>query len=126
MAPALPTGRLHAPRSSSRSTTPTFVSPASRFNTSLGTATSAPPTAAWQNGVYRRDFQNGIALVNPKGNGPKTVSLETSYTHLSGQQAPTVNNGQTVTTVTLNDRDGVILLRTSAQTIPDAPTLTVQ
>jgi hypothetical protein len=96
------------------------------FNTSLGQATSQPPTTAWQNGVYRRDFQNGIALVNPKGNGPKTVTLETSYRHLSGQQAPTVNNGQAVTTVTLNDRDGVILLRTSAQPVPDAPTLTVQ
>jgi hypothetical protein len=96
------------------------------FDASLGSATSAPSTTAWQNGVYRRDFQNGIALVNPKGNGPRTVALETSYRHLSGTQAPSVNNGQTVTSVTLNDRDGVILLRTTSQAIPDAPTLTVQ
>jgi hypothetical protein len=96
------------------------------FDTSLGQATSQPPTTAWQNGVYRRDFQNGIALVNPKGNGPRTVTLETSYKHISGTQAPSVNNGQTVTTVTLNDRDGVILLRTAQQPVPDAPTLTVQ
>jgi hypothetical protein len=97
------------------------------FNAALGPATSSAfPASAWQNGVYRRDFQNGIALVNPKGNGPRTVTLETSYKHLSGSQAPSVNNGQTVTTVTLNDRDGVILLRQSAQAVPDAPTLTVQ
>jgi hypothetical protein len=96
------------------------------FDASLGQATSQPPTTAWQNGVYRRDFQNGIALVNPKGNGPQTVTLETSYKHLSGVQAPSVNNGQTVTTVTLNDRDGVILLRTSQQPVPDAPVLTVK
>ena len=81
----------------------------------------------WQNGVWRRDFANGIVLVNPKGNGPRTVTLETTYKHFSGSQAPSVNNGQSVTSVTLNDRDGVILLRLSAQTsqstVPDAPTL---
>ncbi len=87
------------------------------FSSNLGTALAGPlvfpGAAAWQKGVYRRDFQNGIALVNPKGNGTQTVTLETSYKHLSGTQAPTVNNGQMVTKVTLNDRDGVILLRTT-------------
>ena len=85
------------------------------FSSNLGAALAGPlvfpGAAAWQKGVYRRDFQHGIALVNPKGNGTQTVTLETSYKHLSGTQAPTVNNGQTVTRVTLNDRDGVILLR---------------
>jgi uncharacterized membrane protein len=65
-------------------------------------------------------------LVNPKGNGTQTVTLETSYKHLSGTQAPSVNNGQTVTTVTLNDRDGVILQRITSQPVPDAPSLSVQ
>jgi hypothetical protein len=31
-----------------------------------------------------------------------------------------------VTTVTLNDRDGVILQRLTSQAVPDAPSLTVQ
>jgi hypothetical protein len=100
------------------------------FNFNLGPATSAAYSAGtmtpYQNGVYRRDFENGIALVNPKGNGTQTVTLETSYKHLSGTQAPTVNNGQTVTTVTLNDRDGVILQRLTSQPVPDAPSLSVQ
>jgi hypothetical protein len=52
--------------------------------------------------------------------------LETSYKHLSGTQDPTVNNGQTVTSVTLQDRDGVILARMTSQPVPDAPTLTVK
>ena len=96
------------------------------YNAALGPATSAAlPARAWQKGVYRRDFQNGIALVNPKGNGTQTVTLETSYRHLSGKQAPSVNNGQTVTSVTLEDRDGIILLRTLAQPVPDPPTLSV-
>ena len=86
------------------------------FNASLGAETSPPATSPWQKGVYRRDFQNGIALVNPKGNGTQTVTLETTYRHISGSQSPSVNNGQTTTSVTLNDRDGIILLR--LQSIP--------
>jgi hypothetical protein len=96
------------------------------YNSNLGAATTSPPTAAYQHGVWRRDFQNGIALVNPKGNGAQTLTLETAYKHLLGTQDPSVNNGTTVTEVTLNDRDGVILLRTTAaQAIPSAPSLTV-
>jgi len=82
--------------------------------------------AVWKQGVWRRDFANGISLVNPKGNGVQTVTLETTYKHFSGTQVPSVNNGQSVTSVTLNDRDGVILLRTNSQPVPDAPVLTVQ
>jgi Hypothetical glycosyl hydrolase family 15 len=97
------------------------------YSANLGAATSSPfPSAAYQKGVYRRDFANGIALVNPKGNGTQTVTLETSYRKLSGTQDPSVNNGQTVTSVTLNDRDGVILMRLSAQAVPEAPVLSVQ
>jgi hypothetical protein len=100
------------------------------YSFKLGTASTAalvfPGATAYQHGVYRRDFANGIALVNPKGNGTQTVTLETSYKHLSGTQDPTVNNGQTVTSVTLQDRDGVILARMTSQPVPDAPTLTVK
>jgi hypothetical protein len=78
-------------------------------------ATGAWQTAAWQNKVYKREFQNGIVLWNPRGNGEETVSLAGLGTlkHLKGTQAPTVNDGSDVTngTVTLGDRDGLILLR---------------
>ncbi|MDE2052405.1 MAG: hypothetical protein KGJ72_15465 [Gammaproteobacteria bacterium] len=92
------------------------------YNANLGQATSAPPTAAWQKGVWRRDFSNGIALVNPKGNGPQTVQLGGTFVKVKGSQAPSVNNGQTVTSVTLQDRDGIILLRQSPLQQPKAPT----
>ena len=92
------------------------------YNAKLGAAVSPPPTAPWQKGVWRRDFVNGIALVNPKGNGPQTVTLGGSFVKLKGTQDPTVNNGQTVTSVTLNDRDGLILMRPAALKQPKAPT----
>lgn len=92
------------------------------YNANLGQSTSPPPTAAWQNGVWRRDFTNGIALVNPKGNGARTVQLGGTFVRISGSQAPSVNNGQQVTSVTLQDRDGIILLRQSPLQQPKAPT----
>ena len=79
------------------------------------------PTAAWQKGVWRRDFDNGIALVNPKGNGVQTVTLETAYVKIKGSQDPVTNSGATVTAVTLQDRDGIILLRKSAVDRPATP-----
>jgi len=91
------------------------------FDSKLGQSTTTPPTAAWQKGVWRRDFQNGIALVNPKGNGPQTVTLEGPFIKLKGTQDPVTNNGATVTTITLKDRDGIILLRQNPVKRPAAP-----
>jgi hypothetical protein len=82
------------------------------FDQQLGYATTPPSEAPWQNGVYRRDFENGIVLVNPKDNGVRTVTVGNGFRHFSGTQVPSVNNGQAVTSVTLQDRDAVILLRT--------------
>jgi hypothetical protein len=90
------------------------------FDVKLGQA-SATPAAAWNSGVWRRDFDNGIVLVNPKGNGTKTVTLDTAYVKIKGTQDPATNNGQTVTTVTLKDRDGIILMRKNPQKRPAAP-----
>ena len=89
------------------------------FNVNLGAPLTPPVTAAWQTGVYRRDFENGIALVNPKdnnGGGPVTVTLETSYIKINGTQDSSVNNGAVVSSVTLQPRDGIILLRQSTAT----------
>ena len=96
------------------------------YGVKLGVSKSSPPTSAWKSGVYRRDFANGIVLVNPKGNGVRTVSLETSYKKIRGTQAPSVNSGATVTSVTLQDRDGIILLRPNVQAAPAAPELIIE
>jgi hypothetical protein len=91
------------------------------YDAHLGNPTSAPPTSAWQSGVYRREFQNGIVLVNPKGNGSRTVNLGGEFVRLSGTQVPAVNNGRVVTSVTLADRDGLFLLRRNRVSAPESP-----
>ena len=45
------------------------------YDIALGKATSPPPDAPWRDGVWRRDFERGVALVNPTGSA-KTVALE--------------------------------------------------
>jgi len=77
----------------------------------LGQPLDPPPTAPWQQGVYRRRFEGGVAIVNPKGNGAQTVTLEAGFRRFLGAQAPGVNDGQPVTSLTLADRDGILLVR---------------
>jgi hypothetical protein len=81
----------------------------------LGQAIDPWQTGPWSNGVWKREYQNGIVLWNPKGNGTQTVSLSGlgNLKHIAGSQDTAINNGASVTngTVTLNDRDGLILLR---------------
>ena len=91
------------------------------YEVALGQPVSAPPVAAWSAGVFRRDFEGGIALVNPKGNGARDVVLETAFATLKGSQDPSVNSGQNVRRVHLKDRDGIILLRSAAPIPPSPP-----
>jgi hypothetical protein len=67
-------------------------------------------------GVWAREFEGGIAIMNPKGNGPVTLTIQDlggqRWKHFYGSQDPETNNGQDVTgSITLADRDGIILLR---------------
>lgn len=67
-------------------------------------------------GVWAREFEGGIAIVNPKGNGPVTLTIQDLggqiWKHFLGTEDPDTNNGEDVTdSITLADRDGVILLR---------------
>lgn len=66
---------------------------------------SRPRPDAW-----RRDFQRGVALVNPTAL-PVTVPLGGTFRKIKGTQDPSVNDGRIVTSVTLPARDGIILLR---------------
>jgi hypothetical protein len=61
-------------------------------------------------GVYRRDFANGISLCNTSS-AAVTVGLGGKFRKIGGTQVPSVNNGASVTSVTLQGKDGIILLR---------------
>ena len=93
------------------------------YDFKLGKAVKPPATVEWQKGVYRRDFENGIVLVNPKGNGTVEVTLEEDFRRLTGKQDPAVNNGALTRKVVLQDRDGIILKRVKPVAAPTAPKL---
>jgi hypothetical protein len=81
----------------------------------LGQPTDAPWPAPLSSGVYERHFRNSatgiswVVLLNPKGNGARTVQLGQPMRKLTGTQAPAINDGATVTSISLSDRDGLIL-----------------
>ncbi|MGH8588195.1 MAG: putative glycoside hydrolase [Gammaproteobacteria bacterium] len=85
----------------------------SRNTSWLGNAIDSPQTAPWQNGVYRRRFQNGMVLVNPRGNGDRTVTIGSGYKRFKGKQDTAHNNGLAATSVELADRDGILLVATT-------------
>jgi hypothetical protein len=89
----------------------------------LGYPIDPPQTSAWSQGVYRREFNNGLVLVNPKGNGTRTVNVGAGWKRLLGRQDPVHNDGRSVTSVTLNAQDGIILLRENATARPEPPEL---
>lgn len=80
------------------------------YEVRLGTAVDAPPQSAWKNGVYRRAFANGLVLLNPTTIA-RTVTVERGWKRFAGVQAPAWNNGKEVTTVTLQAKDGLVLVR---------------
>ncbi|MEO8164759.1 MAG: putative glycoside hydrolase [Betaproteobacteria bacterium] len=80
------------------------------YDHELGHALAAPPAAAWSQGVWRRDFEHGVVLVNPTS-AIKTVSIEPGWRRLAGKQDPAVNSGSAVDRLTLRPQDGIVLRR---------------
>jgi len=79
----------------------------------LGAPVDGPALEPWQSGCYRRRWQHGWTIVNPKGNGARTLQLGTTMTRLAGRSGygdTSVNSGASVTEVTLQERDGIVLL----------------
>jgi hypothetical protein len=80
----------------------------------LGTPLTTRPTTPYWNvgpmGVWMRQFTNGIAVINPRGNGAQTITLPRQYQALIGTQQPLINNGGLVSTFTIPDGDGRIFV----------------
>lgn len=80
------------------------------FDIDLGNPIEPPQTQAWIDGVFRRKFEQGMVLVNPTIT-KKTVIIENGYRKIHGKQDPSTNNGNKVVSLTLNSKDGIILLK---------------
>lgn len=76
----------------------------------LGYPIDPPQLTAWNQGVYKREFDNGLVLVSPRGNGTKTVQLTGGpWKRMNGTE---VNTGAlNVTSYQITEQDGIILLR---------------
>lgn len=61
-------------------------------------------------GVWRRDFKNGLVIVNSTGQNQR-VDLGGEYEKIHGTQDTIINDGSFVTAVTVRPSDGLILLR---------------
>jgi hypothetical protein len=85
------------------------------YDVELGKAISPPLSlnnkAQFEEDVWRREYENGIAIVNPTGQA-QDVDLGGEYEKLSGTQDKTTNNGAIVSQVNLPSKDGLIMLRT--------------
>jgi hypothetical protein len=68
------------------------------------------PYKKLSNDVYRRDFQNGVAINNSSSQA-QTINLGGTFRKIKGTQDPSLNDGSTVTSVTIPEDDGIILLR---------------
>ena len=87
------------------------------YGCKLGTAGNEPPVGPWQKGVWRRDFQYGIVLVNP-ATSAVTVTVEAGFKRLKGTQDPAVNDGAPVANViSVPAKDGIILRRNDKSSI---------
>lgn len=80
------------------------------YNVKLGKPLQGPQVSPWQHGVYRRDFANGIALVNPTWH-EVTVKLGSCFTRIDGKQDHETNNGKPANAITIHAKDGIVLRR---------------
>jgi hypothetical protein len=82
----------------------------------LGQPLSAPYES--QSGVWRRDFENGIALIN-LNSGTVSAPLVGTFRYILGVQDPAANPGGLTSAITLNGYDGRVLLRALCSNNPD-------
>ncbi|HTX87104.1 MAG TPA: putative glycoside hydrolase [Candidatus Nanoarchaeia archaeon] len=86
------------------------------YQAELGPAVSSPinildkTNKTYRQGLWRRDFENGIVVVNSTGQTQNYATTDEVFTKLSGAQDPIVNNGSRVNLVSIAADDAVVLL----------------
>ena len=87
------------------------------YSVQLGQPTSkpynllAPHNSQIQPGLWRRDFDYGVAIVNSTNKRQLYTLKKENLEKIRGQQAPLINNGQVVNYLLLEPNDGLILLK---------------
>ncbi len=64
-----------------------------------------------KSGLWRRDFTNGIALVNSTDKEQRYLFVKEEFEKISGIQDPVINNGQKINWVKIAPHDGLLLLK---------------
>lgn len=77
----------------------------------LGVAESQVGRGQFQEDVWRREYSNGIAVVNPTKE-TKTVDLGGEYEKIIGTQDKKINDGSIVDKVKIGAEDGVVMYKT--------------
>ncbi len=77
----------------------------------IATAVSLNNKSQFKEDVWRREYENGIALVNPTAES-KDIDLGGEYEKIKGTQDSAVNDGSIVNQVSLQAKDGLVMLRT--------------
>ncbi len=77
----------------------------------LGTALSLNNKPQFEEDVWRREYENGIALVNATAQS-QDIDLGGEYEKITGTQDKNINNGAIISQLSLPAKDGVIMLRT--------------
>jgi hypothetical protein len=89
------------------------------YDVNLGTAQSAPynlldnSSQKLKPGLWRRDFKNGVVIVNSTNKKQTYVLNKEELEKIKGNQDPAFNNGQRVNYVQLAPSDGGIFLKRS-------------
>jgi hypothetical protein len=73
--------------------------------------------------LWRRDFTNGTVLLN-ETTSAQTISVGAGYRHILGSQNPALNDGVSVSSVTIPPADAVLLVRQGAVTPTNTPVIT--
>lgn len=87
------------------------------YDVNLGKAQSAPynlldkNNSSYKKGLWRRDFEKGIVLVNSTDVEQTYVFKNEEFERLNGSQDRSVNNGSVINFIKMRPNDGVILLK---------------
>lgn len=72
-------------------------------------------STAWQSGLWRRDYENGIVVVNSTNKTQTYSFYKENFEKIQGIQDVGVNSGQKVNWVKLVPGDGIILLKKNTE-----------